>query len=181
MKNKLFTYEWKVSELPGGCTPVVFGDDIALHDGKGDGLGELYDEVGYYETTLSRDFSLSCKLLESERAYYGVALSTGIMLRDGVNGDDAMIYFGLGPDGEYHIIRRASIGEPSVELPLERFSQTHFRFMKLSRTRGRILCAVSRHGENYETAADIEDSLPPTVHVGFTSAFKSVYGSVTLT
>ena len=180
MKNRLWNLEWRKSELPGDCNPVVWGDDIVLHDGRGEGLGEYDDEIGYYETVLTGDFTLSAKLLESERAYFGVAISTGIMLRDGVSGDDKMLYFGLASDGEYHVIIRGEKGSASREINAQHFSQTDHRYMKLSRRSGIIVCAVSRDGDVYETVTEARCDFADTVHVGFTSAFKSVYGGVTL-
>ena len=44
-KNMLWKYKWKKSALPGDCNPVIWHDDIVLHDGKGDGLGGCADEV----------------------------------------------------------------------------------------------------------------------------------------
>lgn len=180
MKNRLWEIEWRKSRLPGDCNPVVWGDDIVLHDGAGGGLGDVRDEIGYYETLLTGDFELSCKLLESERAYYGTAISTGIMLRAGVDGGDAMIYFGLQSDGEYHITCRAEKGDASEDISVPRYSQTTHRYMKLARVRDNIVCSVSRDGKTYDTVADLGFALPETVHVGFTSAFKSVYGGVVL-
>ena len=180
MKNKLWDMNWCKSGLPGNCNPVIWGDDIVLHDGAGEGLGEHSDEIGYYETMLTGDFSLTAKLLESERAYFGTAISTGIMLRDGVDGDDKMLYFGLASDGEYHIMIRGEKGGASREIEVVRFSQTEHRWMRLSRNADAVICAVSRDGEVYETVVEVACELPNTVHVGFTSAFKSVYGSVTL-
>ena len=171
---------WQKSRLPGGCNPVVWGDDIVLHDGKGDGLGEYTDEIGYYETLLTGGFTLSAKLLESERAYFGTAISTGIMLRDGVDGDDKMLYFGLASDGMYHVMIRDEKGGASREMEVMQFSQTEHRWMKLARVGNSVICSASRDGDAYEAVAAVSCDLAKTVHVGFTSAFKSVYGSVTL-
>ncbi len=180
MKNRIWDVQWKNSDLPGKCNPVVWKNDIVLHDGAGDGLGEYTDAVGYYETMLTGDFTLSAKLLESERAYYGTAISTGIMLRDGVDGDDKMLYFGLALDGMYHVIVRDEKGGASREIDAERFDQTEHRWIKLSRNADAVICSVSRDGDLYETVAEVTFSLAETVHVGFTSAFKSVYGNVIL-
>ena len=180
MKNRLWEMNWRKSELSGGCNPVVWGDDIVLHDGKGEGIGEYSDDIGYYETMLTGDFTLSTKLLESERAYYGTAISTGIMLRDGVEGDDKMLYFGLASDGEYHVNVRGEKGGASREIEIAHFSQTEHRWMKLKRTDDTVICSVSRDGVEFETVAEVKCGFSQTVHVGFTSAFKSVYGSVTL-
>ena len=180
MNNRLWDVEWRKSELPGDCNPVVWENDIVLHDGAGDGLGEYTDEVGYYETTLTGDFELSAKLLESERAYFGTAISTGIMLRDGVFGDDKMLYFGLASDGMYHVMIRDEKGSASHEIDVIPHSQTEYRHMKLVRSTDTVICSVSRDGNLYEPIAEVKCGLAETVHVGFTSAFKSVYGGVTL-
>ncbi len=181
MRNTLWDHEWHKSSLPGGCNPVVFGNDIVLHDGAGSGLGGLSDEIGYFETMLDGGFALSCRLLESERAYYGTAISTGIMLREGVSGDDKTLYFGLASDGEYHVTARGRKGSLAAAIETARFSQTEHRFMKLARSGGFIICAVSRDGIKFETAAAVPDDFTGRLHVGFTSAFKSVYGGVILT
>ncbi len=180
MKNRLWDVQWKKSDLPGDCNPVVWKNDIVLHDGAGEGLGECTDEVGYYETVLTGDFTVSTKLLESERAYYGTAISTGIMLRDGIDGDDKMFYFGLASDGMYHVMVRDEKGGRSREIEVRQFSQTEHRWMKLSRCADTVVCSVSRDGDSYETVVKTACNLAETVHAGFTSAFKSVYGNVTL-
>ncbi len=178
--NMLWEYRWKKSALPGGCNPVIWHDDIVLHDGGGKGLGGRTDEVGYYETEITGDFALSCRLLESERAYYGVAISTGIMIRCGVDGDDEMIYFGLAADGNYHVAVRDIKGCDAREIDALPFSQTFYRDMRLTRTGGDIVCEVRRDGGSYETVCRLRAPDAKSLHVGFTSAFKSVYGGVTL-
>lgn len=178
--NMLWEYKWKKSSLPGDCNPVIWHDDIVLHDGKGEGLGGAADEVGYYETEIAGDFALSCRLLESERAYYGVAISTGIMLRCGDDGDDEMLYFGLAADGNYHVAMRDKKGTDAREVDVVPFSQTFYRDMRLTRTEGVIVCEVRRDGGEYETVCRLRAPNAEMLRVGFTSAFKSVYGGVTL-
>ena len=151
-----------------------------LHDGKGEGLCGAADEVGYYETEITGDFALSCRLLESERAYYGVAISTGIMLRCGVGGDDEMLYFGLAADGNYHVTVRDKKGGDAHEVDVMPFSQTFYRDMRLTRTEDDIICEVGRDGGGYETVCKLRAPGSEMLRVGFTSAFKSVYGGVTL-
>ena len=180
-KNMLWEYKWKKSALAGGCNPVVWQNDIALHDGEGRGVGGSADEIGYYETEIAGDFALSCRLLESERAYYGVAISTGIMIRAGVDGDDETLYFGLSSDGNYHVVVRDKKGGEAREADVSAYSQESYRHMRLTREDGAISCLLSADGAGYETVCRLSEPNARTLHVGFTSAFKSVYGGVSLT
>lgn len=167
--------EWKESELEGWCNPVVYQDTIVLHDGNRVGLGEYTDSVGYYEQMCEGSFSLSAEILESEQIY------TGFMIREYVEGDDKCIYFGLDKEGKYQLLIRGEKGGKLVRCYVDKkFSQMDYKYFKMIRDaeKNLVVLKASADGKVYETAATARVNMPESVHIGFTCAFKSVYGSV---
>ncbi|MGN1097525.1 MAG: hypothetical protein ACI4SS_01365 [Clostridia bacterium] len=173
-----YAQDWQRSQLKGGCNPVEYGGDIVLHDGSGAGLGEYSDEIGYYEQLFAGSFTLSAKILESEKTY------TGFMLRSGVNGDDACIYFGLDSMGRYQVLQRSDDGgKLAKRYTDEKFSQMDYKYFKMIRDaeNSLVILRASLDGAEYETVATVECDMPSEAHIGFTSGFKSVYGGVSFT